>query len=331
MDRAQLKSQEPTASESIPMPKIINKEKSAETDPSPPKAEFSLIPNEKLVAIYAAMVRCWMIEQRASLLLQQNKIAAAFTGSVGREASASALVIDLQPEDALSLALSDSMPAFVKGSGIEDLFRTISRDAAGADRLRAFASTNLIIAGPMDAQVEAVREFAVNAKSAKLGRLALAFLSDEAATTLPWSELMVLAGSHRLPIIFVLHCDSSSDQIVPPKATGKSAPNALVNGVPAIQVDGGDAVALYRVGSEAMIRARQGRGATIVQCLSFPATNDSETNRIYKERELSTPGMPVLTMETYLQRKGLLGEETRRQIISDFRGELDLATRFLND
>jgi TPP-dependent pyruvate/acetoin dehydrogenase alpha subunit len=331
MDRVQLKSQEPTASESIPMPKTLKKEKSAEVDPSLPKAEFSLIPNEKLVAIYTAMVRCRMIEQRASLLLQQNKIAAAFTGSVGREASASALVIDLQPEDALSVALSDSMPAFVKGLGIEDLFRTISKNAAGDDQPRAFASLNLIIAGPIDAQAEAVREFAVSAKSAKLGHIALAFLSDKAATTSPWSELMVLAGSHRLPIIFALHCESSPDQIAPPKATGKSVPNALVNGVPAILVDGGDAVALYRVGSEAMIRARQGRGATIVQCLLFPATNDSETNRIYKEGELSSPGTPLLTMETYLQRKGLLGEETRRQIISDFRGELDLATRFLND
>ncbi len=317
------------------MPKLLNKKKNVEADSSLPKAEFSLIPNDKLAAIYTAMVRCRMIEQRASQLLQQGKIAAALSGSSGREASASALVIDLQPEDALSLARNDSIPAFVKGFGIEALFRIISKDAGSEDqsgaRAYAFASANLIIAGPVEAQAEAIREFAVNAKSAKLGRIALAFLTDEAATTPAWNELMVLAGSHRLPIVFVHHCDSSPDQIVQPKTTGKPAPNALVNGIPAILVDGGDGVALYRVGSEALVRARQGRGATLVQCLSFPATNDSETNRIYKESELSAPGTPVLTMETYLQRKGLLGEEKRRQIISDFRGELDLATRFLND
>jgi TPP-dependent pyruvate/acetoin dehydrogenase alpha subunit len=331
MQPTQLKLHLPAASQIISMPKILNQEKSAAAEPSLPKAEFSLIPIDKLFAIYSAMVHCRMIEQRASQLLQQGKVATDFGGSDGREASASALVIDLQPEDALSLAFNDLMPAFVKGLGIETLFRTISKNAANVGRSGEFASANLIAAGPSEKQAKALCEFAVNAKSTKLGRIALAFLYGEAANAQEWNELMVLAGSHRLPIVFVHHCDSSSAEFAPPKTSGKSAPSALVHGIPAIVVDGGDAVALYRVGSEAITRARQDRGATLVQCLSFPATNDSETERIYKEGEIFVLSPPVLAMEAYLRRKALLGEGTRCKIISEFTSELDLATRFLND
>ena len=68
---------------SIPKSKPERKAK-----PAPPKETFSLISHEKLLAIYTAMLKCRMVEQRAAMLFQQGKLASDLHASFGREATA---------------------------------------------------------------------------------------------------------------------------------------------------------------------------------------------------------------------------------------------------
>jgi TPP-dependent pyruvate/acetoin dehydrogenase alpha subunit len=103
--------------------------------------------------------------------------------------------------------------------------------------------------------------------------------------------------------------------------------------VPAISVDGNDAVAIYRVASESISRARQGRGPTLIDCQSFrifgssrvplPKANPSSGNG----RSVVIPaGMnddPITNMEQYLSRKGLFREEHRTSVAEAFGRELD--------
>ena len=67
-----------------------------------------------------------------------------------------------------------------------------------------------------------------------------------------------------------------------------------------------DAVAVYRVAYEAILRARQGRGATLLECLAHPDTS-VETNENAAD--------PVSSMENYLKRKGIEPEQHRRHIV----------------
>src|SRR5579872_6717958 len=102
------------------MAKILNS--SPETDAP---QTFSLISDEKLLAIYSAMVKCRLLEQTATELFQHGKIDRDLHGSAGREAAAAAVSIDLEPKDTLALASGDWLPAFVKGLSPEMLFRTL--------------------------------------------------------------------------------------------------------------------------------------------------------------------------------------------------------------
>src|SRR5579859_5255189 len=101
--------------------------------PVPPKETFSLVSNEKLLAIYAAMVKCRMVQQRAAMLFQQGKLASDLHASSGREAASAAIAIDLLPGDMLSLSGGDWLPAFVKGMTLETLFRALSPSSTELD------------------------------------------------------------------------------------------------------------------------------------------------------------------------------------------------------
>jgi pyruvate dehydrogenase E1 component alpha subunit len=195
------------------------------------------------------------------------------------------------------------------------------------------AAINAIVQLTVEAQSNAVREFAIAAKKMKKGRIAVAFFAGESALPALWHDLMTIAAARGLPIVFVHHRNIETDESHTGPSTGKrdTGPYVPVDGIPTIVVDGGDAVALYRVGSEAIARARQGRGPTHVECMASSLATDSGSDCIYKKREGLATGDPVPSMEAYLERKGLLSENMKRQFVTDFNVELDLATRFLSD
>src|SRR4051812_10859906 len=94
---------------------------------------FSLISNEKLLAIYAAMLKCRLLEQRATALFQHGRLDTDLHVSAGLEATAAAGVVDLQQADTLCLAPNDWVPAFVKGMSLETVFRALAPSSLNLD------------------------------------------------------------------------------------------------------------------------------------------------------------------------------------------------------
>lgn len=304
----------------------IIKPTTTEAESADVKEGFSLISNAKLTEIYATMLRCREIEERARELLAQGKLRSDLSVSAGREASAAAIAGELQREDALSVASGDLMPGFVKGVALESLFPWLAEGDGAADGL---ASLRVVLPLNVAAQIKEVCKFAMTEKTKKRGRIAVAFFAGEEAGQ--WQEAMSLAGAKDLPVVFVQH--GAHGEQKGSHTTGKrDVANALVNGIPAIVADGNDAVALYRVACEAIARARQGRGATLIECLNLNEIEPtgSGKGRIYRDSEPWGED-PVLGMENHLKRKGLWTEKMHRDAVADIRRKLDVATRFLND
>jgi TPP-dependent pyruvate/acetoin dehydrogenase alpha subunit len=273
-----------------------------------------------------------MIEQRAEFLFQRGKLKGDLQKSMGREASAVAFVIDLQPADVLCLHDEDLMPGFVKGASLEDSFRSLAstshsplRDQS-SDRLAGFKRLNIVAASNSAAQIGAIRESALAATRAKASAIVMAFPARVPDSRAKWNAVMSLAGSKNLPVVFVVHGEWRAQE-------GPGTPDARQNGIPAIAVDASDAVAAYRVACEAIARARQGRGPTLVECLNVPCDAEDlpALDRIHLQTEGPVSADPSPPMKDYLKRKGLWNEEGHRQWVADFERELDLATGFLND
>ncbi|MGD0802415.1 MAG: thiamine pyrophosphate-dependent enzyme [Terracidiphilus sp.] len=237
---------------------------------------FSLISNEKLRQLYIAMVKCDELEQRARILSPQSELDG--NDGVRLEAAVVGVMIDLVPEDTVSVPDGDFIASFLKGESLDKLLRSLRSSAASPK----FA-----------VQLENVIGAAQTCKSQKNGQVAVAFLSDGAASSSLWHKALKRAGAEQLPILFV--CLNSSE-------TGEIALQAEADGFPGITVDGCDVVAVYRVATEAIAHARKGNGPTVLECnFERPAVSD-----------------PILSMESYLARKSLFSEELKLEAASCF-------------
>ncbi|HMG86223.1 MAG TPA: thiamine pyrophosphate-dependent enzyme [Terracidiphilus sp.] len=299
--------------------------------PAPLKETFSLVSNEKLLAIYAAMVKCRMVQQRAALLFQQGKLASDLHASSGREATAAAIAIDLQPGDSLSLSAGDWLPASVKGMAIESVFRALAPASVQLNGAAAMEQKNILSAGDKAQRPASIRERALAAQAAKQDSLVAAILPSDEQSLKPWHDILAAAASQRLPIVFVHYADAGEQAAMAKPARKSRNPHASFHGVPAISVDALDAVAVYRVAFEAIVRARQGRGATLLECATFAGIPNPGSE---KEPEPSFDPLrlpdPLATMEAYLRSKGIEPAQHNQHIVAAFNVELDLATRFLD-
>ena len=263
---------------------------SKEQSPAPAaKNGFSLITDEKLLEIYATMLKCRMVEDRARILLKMNSLNG--DAGAGQEAIAAAVGIDLLPEDTLRVIPDALIHLFVKGLPLGELFARPLKAVAPA---LSFA-----------AQLKLSTGDAVAFKANKNNEIAVVFSSSEFTYHESWLEALRFAGAQRLPILFV---SQGTNQPASPDAQSNGRRSRLKGktyGFPAITVQGNDAVAVYRVACEAIAHARKGDGPTLIEC------------QCWQE------GDALMNMEKYLIRKGLFSEKFKRQVEGGFIEELD--------
>jgi TPP-dependent pyruvate/acetoin dehydrogenase alpha subunit len=251
---------------------------------------FSLISNEKLLQLYATMLKCRLLAERAQVLFPQARLDID-AAVLGREAAAVSVAIDLLPEDAVAASPNDLIVHFIKGEPLDKIFARLS---APADAQELAAQLSFAIGAAQIDQTE------------KNGRLAVAFSSGDSGFS---HEALNTAGAQRLPILFVCQAGISGEQA----PTGAAETAAQLCGFPCIPVDGSDLVAVYRVATEAIAHARKGNGATLIEC-SF---------------DRSAAHDPIVKMEAYLTRKGLFSEELKLEVAAGFKKELDAAIALL--
>jgi len=216
----------------------IKSKKSTKTE------EFSLISREKLLAVYAALLRCKMLESHVARNLPARRTAARTSA-----AAAVAACIDRLPGDAFAAPARDFLPQFLEGRRLGPILAGLNTSAT-LQRSRFGTQVRLALA----------RARRYNRKSAR--RIVVIF--GRPASVLNWHALLRTATNERLPIIFV--CNGQSHRRSP-------RPSRFL---PAITVDRDDVVALYRVVSEGIAHARRGNGPTLIECFPWSSEGHGE-------------------------------------------------------
>jgi len=288
--------------------------------------QFSLISNEKLIAIYGVMLKSRLLEYRATELFQHGLLDSDLHASSGREAIAASATIDLQEGDSLALPGGDWLPCLNKKLPLEFIFRELApaslRSAAAVEM--EMSSKNILLSSSTIDLPQTVRERATANAVAKNGDIVEVFLDARSKSSVDWKKTIQACAVGKLPIVFIQYSDASNVSSEGKQESAPKAVAALYEGIPSISVDAHDAVAVYRVAYEAIVRARQLRGATLIQCV----VQDPEATT--RRDVTSAPTLdPVESMERYLKGKNIDPAKSCLQIIAGFQRELDLATRFL--
>ncbi|MCS1350807.1 thiamine pyrophosphate-dependent dehydrogenase E1 component subunit alpha [Mechercharimyces sp. CAU 1602] len=148
-------------------------------------------------------------------------------------------------------------------------------------------------------------------------------------------EGLNFAGVHKLPVIFL--CQNNKYAISVPLskqlAGGSVAARGAGYGMPGIQVDGNDPLAVYEATKEAVERARRGDGPTLIEAISYrlvphSSDDDDSTYREKKEVEEARSKDSLLFLKSYLYEVGVLTEEKEATMNDEIAREIDEATDF---
>lgn len=277
----------------------------SQLDAAPPHDGFTLISNDKLLELYSTMLMCRMLQARIRTF---SGGPAASNSPVRPEAAIAGATVDLLPGDTLAPSPHGLVPAFIKGLPLGNIFPIVV--PGGVKPRPPYARINLIPPSlSLAAQLERAIEVATANKKARNKRIVVAFCGNSTASPEPLHQAMRKAGKRDLPILLVCHSDSESDEI---------CLKAQECDFPGVIVDGDDAVAVYRVATEAMAHARRGSGPTLIDCKPWvlPGQKPAKGRATHD---------PILRMEEYLTRKGLFDKKFKSKVTASFRRKLEAA------
>jgi len=300
---------------------------------------FSLISNEKLLALYSAMLRSRLLAEQARSHGENH-----FELTLGHEAAVAGVAIDLLKEDIVIALEKSPLPGFIKGVPVDRIFAgkgaVVDNGADGNGRagiragMRAmdYPPWNVLLrkSGSTELLGVAIRA-GLDSKVKSAGQIVAVFCGDGEHRTDAWQEALSFAGERELPILFVCQEMSVGRTSGQSNGAGVSVKERAF-GVPAISVDGNDAVAVYRVASESISRARLGRGPTLIDCRRFRVsgagvkagkTTHSLNGGGARRMATDTDDEPIANMERYLSRKALFREEYKDALLAAFGRELE--------
>lgn len=271
---------------------------------------FSLISNEKLLEIYSTMLKCRMLEERIHMLNKQGKGAAKSPGTSVHVAAIAGAAIDLGLGDTLAPSQGALTPCFAKGMPLAAIF-SIVLSSGSTTRFR-YAVLNVIRPSLKSSkQLDLALTAAAFCKAKRNKKVVVVFLSDAPGTSSELEDAMKLAGKKKLPVLFVFETKVHDDERLM---------RAKEYSVPAVAVEDDDAVAIYRVTTEALAHARRGSGPTLIECRPWPFNDHRKSKR--------PPAMhPISKMETYLAGKGLFSKQYKSKLAAAFNRELDTAIK----
>lgn len=267
---------------------------------------------ENVLQLYRTMQLIRQTEEELARCHQRGLIHGACHTYVGQEAIATAVCSHLSDRDAVFSTHRGHGHALAKGLPPLELIAELFGRQAGCSRGRG-GSMHLFspeigmmgtsgIVGPCILQACGG---GYSSKILKNGTVAVAFFGDGAANNGAFHEGLNMASIWKLPVLFVCENNQFATEVPFAYAAGNPsvASRAAAYGIPGIEVDGNDVLAIYRVAREAVERGRNGEGPTLIECKTYRTRPHAEgmgdfTYRTKDDVEQWKQRCPILRLRT---------------------------------
>ncbi len=151
-------------------------------------------------------------------------------------------------------------------------------------------------------------------------KAALVTCGDGATSKGDFLESINCAGTWNIPLVFVVNNNQWAISVPRRLQCGADflSEKAKGAGIPGLTVDGNDIVAMFDAVQISLDRARKGKGATLIEAISYRLgdhTTADDASRYRSEDELHEAWgfEPISRLKTYLMRQGLWSERDDEQ------------------
>jgi pyruvate dehydrogenase E1 component alpha subunit len=260
----------------------------------------------KLRIIYDTMVRIRQFEQSTKELFENNKIRGSIHLCTGQEAIAATVCANLNPDDYITSTHRGHGHCIAKGASIERMYAELfgkengyCGGRGGSMHIADFSKGNLGAYAIVGTGLPIAVGAALAAQIKGTRQVAMAFFGDGAANQGIAHECMNLAGLWKLPVIFVCENNKYAISVSYEKSTAAKhlSDRAIGYGMEGYRVDGNDVLELDKVFVAAILKARNGEGPSLIECMTDRWyghwIGDPEVYRNKEEVEQSKERCPI--------------------------------------
>ena len=275
------------------------------------------VTDEQLGSLYEDMVVIRRIDTEATALQRQGELG-LWPPLLGQEASQVGSARALRDDDFVFSSYRENGVAYCRGVDLADILTVWRGNASsGWDPYTVNMATPQIIIG---AQTLHATGYAMGIQNDGADSVAITYFGDGATSEGDVNEAMVFAASFQSPVIFF--CQNNHWAISEPvrlQSHIRIADRASGFGIPSVQVDGNDVLAVMAATREAIERARHGGGPTFIEAVTYrmgPHTTADDPTRYRDANELEDWAAkdPIARVKGLLERKGLLTEQLEAQV-----------------
>lgn len=191
----------------------------------------------------------------------------------------------------------------------------------------------LSVSSPVTTQVLHATGIALAAKLRRTGQVAITYTGEGSSNQGDMFEAMNFAGIHKLPVVFVV--ENNGYAISVPMSLQSAVADIAVRGpafgMPGVIADGTEVLECYRIGREAIDRARRGDGPTLIEAkvtrMTAHSSDDQQTKyRAADELEAEKGLDPLPRFRQQLRDAGVLDQATEARLVADAKAVVEDAT-----
>ncbi|KRL58473.1 pyruvate dehydrogenase (E1 alpha subunit) [Latilactobacillus fuchuensis] len=286
--------------------------------------------DEELVDLMKQMVWSRVLDQRATALNRQGRLG-FYAPTAGQEASQLASNFAMTKDDFLFPGYRDVPQLVQHGLPLSQAFLWSRGHIDGnkyPESLKAMPPQ--IIIGAQYIQAMGV---AVGMKKRHSENAVYVYTGDGGTSQGDFYEGLNFAGAFKAPAIFVVQNNGFAISVPREKQTAAVtlAQKGVAAGIPAIQVDGMDALAVYEVMKEARDYATAGNGPVLIETLTYrygPHTLSGDDPTRYRTKETDDIWLkrdPLTRMRQFLTDKGLWSQAQEDTLIDQVKADIKQA------
>jgi pyruvate dehydrogenase E1 component alpha subunit len=288
---------------------------------------------DKLLSIYRWMFLSRAFDERMLNLQRQGRMG-TFGPSIGQEACVVPPALAMEDNDWFVAAFRELGGRLVRGEPLENqlyFYNGLEEGNVLPDGVSRRLMPVSIIVGAQALHAAGIG-YAMKYRNEK--SVVLVFMGDGATSEGDFHEAMNFAAVWKAPVVFISQNNQWAISVPRHKQTNSRtlAQKAIAYDMPGIQVDGNDALAVYKAVTEAMDRARNGEGPTFIEAVTYRLvmhTTADDPTKYRSEEEVAEwrDKEPLIRFKKYLENKGIWDDAKQSEMEAGIKQEIDDAVK----
>ena len=282
-----------------------------------------------LIPLYRAMVLTRRFDAKA-IALQRTGRLGTFASSLGQEAVVVGLASAMRADDVLLPSYRETGAQLYRGVGLDELLLYWGGDERGSDF--AGPKHDFPVSVPVASQCLHAVGVGYAMKLQREARVAVCVCGDGATSNGAFYEAINCAGAWRVPAVFVVNNNQWAISVPRTVQTAAEtlAQKAIAAGIPGLQVDGNDVIAVRHGVAQALLRARAGDGPSVVEALTYRMSDHTTADDASRYRSAEAVSErwatdPIPRLRTYLVEAGAWTKADEERLVEEINGDIDAA------